>query len=76
MTVKADAVAATDLLERMLATCTRTERIVLIATLSHGHTLADVADELGVSVSRVCQIRRATIGRLRAQFAGAWQDAA
>lgn len=71
-----DAVADRDLVDRMLATCSERERIVLVATLLHGHTLADVGAVLGVSESRVGQIQRAAIGRLRRQFAATWLDAA
>lgn len=67
-----ETVADTDLLHRMLATCTARERVVLIGSLVHGYPLADIADELGVTECRVGQIRRAVLARLRAQF----QDAA
>lgn len=71
-----DEVANSDLVERMLATCTERERIVLKASLVHGYPLADIADYLGVTESRVHQIRSAALKRLRRQFTASWEDAA
>lgn len=71
-----DAVADADLVQRMLATCTERERLILSASLLHGYTLTVIAEHLGVTVSAVSQQRTAAMSRLRAQFADCRLDAA
>jgi RNA polymerase sigma factor (sigma-70 family) len=69
-------VAERDLVERMLATCTERERLILTANLLHGYSLTDIADHLGVTLSAISQQRGAALKRLRTQFIGSWKAAA
>jgi len=62
-------VFALDRLRRFLPRLSRRERVVVVASYGHGRFQAEIGAYLGISESRVSQLRARGLGRLRRMFA-------